>query len=65
VNAAATQSYLFDAGEGVWCSAIAAVDPGPTLPFDAIVGTPVLQSSIVVFDRANARLGFAPHAPCP
>jgi hypothetical protein len=65
VQAAATQSYLFQAGDDVWCSAIAAVDPSPTFPFDSIVGTPVLQSSIVVFDRVNRRLGFAPHAPCP
>jgi hypothetical protein len=65
VQATATQSYLLQGGTNVWCSVIAAIDPGPSLPFDSIVGTPILQSSVVVFDRVNRRLGFAPHGPCP
>jgi hypothetical protein len=65
VTAHATQSYLMQAGPSTWCSVLAAVDPGPDFPFDSIVGTPVLQSSVVVFDRVNQRLAFAPHAACP
>ncbi len=65
VTARATQSYLTQAGPSTWCSVLAAVEPGPDFPFDSIVGTPVLKSSVVVFDRVNRRLGFAPHAACP
>jgi hypothetical protein len=65
VQATATESYLAPAGKNVWCSALAAVDPSASFPFASIVGTPVLRSNVVIFDRAGDRLGFAPHAPCP
>jgi hypothetical protein len=31
---------------------------------EPLLGGPVLRSNIVVFDRANQRIGFAPHQPC-
>jgi hypothetical protein len=65
VHVTATQSYLTQATDNVWCASIASVTAGPAFPFDAIVGTPILQSSVTVFDRANRRLGFAPHTSCP
>jgi hypothetical protein len=34
-------------------------------PFAGVVGSPVLKSSVTVFDRAGGRFGFAPHTPCP
>jgi len=29
------------------------------------MGSPVLRSNVVIFDRANKQIGFAPHTPCP
>jgi hypothetical protein len=31
----------------------------------AILGAPILRSNVVIFDRANHRVGFAPHTACP
>jgi hypothetical protein len=65
VTAAPTESYLVDAGNGQWCGAIAGIDQGNSFPIAAIMGAPVLRSSVVVFDRAQSRIGFAPHVACP
>jgi len=64
VKAVATESYLFHYGSQ-WCSAIAAPPAGTQFPIGAIMGAPVLRSNVVIFDRAQSRIGFAPHAPCP
>jgi hypothetical protein len=65
VQATATESYLFSAeGEG-WCSAIQGFDQSNEAPVAAIMGAPVLRSNVLVFDRAQKRLGFAPHTACP
>jgi hypothetical protein len=64
VKAVATESYLFHYGSQ-WCSAIAAPPSGTQFPVGAIMGAPVLRSNVVIFDRAQSRIGFAPHAPCP
>jgi hypothetical protein len=64
VKALPTESYLFQYG-GQWCSAIAAPPAGTQFPIGAIMGAPVLRSNVVIFDRAQSRIGFAPHAPCP
>lgn len=64
IVAVATESYLFNYA-GYWCPALASTDPGPYFPLAAIIGSPVLKSSVTVFDRAGRRFGFAPHAPCP
>jgi hypothetical protein len=29
------------------------------------MGAAVLRSSVVIFDRAKKRIGFAPHTACP
>jgi hypothetical protein len=64
VQAVATESYLVPY-QGYWCPALYGMDQGHDFPFAAILGSPVLRSRVVVFDRANRRVGFAPHAPCP
>ncbi len=64
VQASATESYL-EAYEGLWCPSIYSMAPGPDFPLAAILGSPVLRSNIVIFDRANQRIGFAPHTACP
>ena len=65
-QATATESYLLTTGVGQWCPAIAALAPTPAFQsIAAHVGAPLLRSNVVVFDRANHRVGFAPHAPCP
>jgi hypothetical protein len=64
VRAAATESYLVEY-QGQWCPALYALDPSRDLPIAAILGSPVLRSNVVVFDRSNQRIGFAPHAACP
>jgi hypothetical protein len=67
MQATATTSYLIgydSGGQTVWCPGIAPLDP--SLGWDVVgdMGGAILQSNILVFDRANQRLGFAPHAQC-
>ena len=65
VHATATESYLFSyMGQG-WCSAIQGFPSGPNAPVAALMGAPILRSNVLVFDRAQKRLGFAPHTACP
>jgi hypothetical protein len=64
VQALPTESYL-ESYEGEWCPALYAMAPGPDFPLASIIGSPVLRSNIVIFDRANNRVGFAPHTACP
>ena len=65
VQAAPTESYLIQYDDE-WCSAIEGDDAAALggAPIAAILGSPLLRSNIVIFDRANKRIGFAPHAPC-
>jgi hypothetical protein len=63
VKAVATESYLFTYA-GQWCSALFGADQNTLGPIAGIMGSPVLRSNVVVFDRAQKRIGFAPHAPC-
>jgi hypothetical protein len=65
VKAAPTESYLFQASSSTWCGTIAGLDQSSSFPVGAIMGAPVLRSNVVVFDRAQSRIGFAPHTPCP
>jgi hypothetical protein len=64
VQALATESYLYPyAGLG-WCAAFDAFEPSTDAPFAAILGSPILRSNVIVFDRDSSQVGFAPHAPC-
>lgn len=63
VQAAPTESYLIQY-DTQWCSALLGEEAGSLGPIAAIMGSPVLRSNVVIFDRANKRIGFAPHAPC-
>jgi hypothetical protein len=67
MQATATTSYLIgydSGGKTVWCPGISPLPP--SLGWDVVgdMGGAILQSNIIVFDRANQRLGFAPHAQC-
>jgi len=63
VRAAPTESYLaYERGR--WCSTLASFDPSEDIPLASVMGAPVMRSNIVIFDRENRRVGFAPHAPC-
>jgi Eukaryotic aspartyl protease len=62
VQAAPSESYLMNMNNQ-WCSAITG-PMGQEFPISAILGSPILRSNVVIFDRANSRVGFAPHAPC-
>ena len=64
VQANATDSYLVSY-EGMWCPALDAMDPSLDFPVAAILGAPVLKSNLVIIDRVNKRVGFAPHKSCP
>jgi hypothetical protein len=64
VQALPTESYLISY-DGLWCPAVYGMDPGEDFPFAADLGAPVLRSNVVIIDRANQRVGFAPHAACP
>jgi len=63
VRAAPTESYLANY-EGHWCSTLASFEPSEDLPIASIMGAPVMRSNIVIFDRENQRIGFAPHSAC-
>ncbi len=67
MRAGATESYLVTYGGGSWSPAMQPRTPDQaTYPgVAAILGATVMQSNVVVFDRVNRRLGFAPHTPCP
>jgi hypothetical protein len=53
-------------GEGQWCPAMTSRTPSASFQdIAAILGAPVLRSNVVIFDRANHRVGFAPHTACP
>jgi hypothetical protein len=66
VQASATESYLLTHGGGQWCPAITARTPDPSFQsIAASLSAPILKSNVVIFDRANQRVGFAPHAACP
>jgi Eukaryotic aspartyl protease len=65
VTATATESYLVSYSPGLWCPSLYSNAPSADLPLASIIGSPMLRSSVVIFDRGGMRLGFAPHAPCP
>jgi hypothetical protein len=60
-----SESYLMAYGQYGWCSMMTPLASGPQFPLAAILGAPFLRSQITIYDRANNRIGFAPHAPCP
>jgi hypothetical protein len=64
VNAVATESYLWNAGGGQWCSSISVEDLAGQLGLASIMGAPMLKSNVLIIDRQHTRIGFAPHTPC-
>jgi len=66
VQALPTESYLVEVQSNVWCPALSSqAQSFQSFPFASIMGAAVLRSSVVVFDRAKERIGFAPHTACP
>jgi hypothetical protein len=63
VSTLPSESYLHTRPNR-WCSTFYSLPPSSTFPFASILGAPFERSRLLVFDRANAQLGFAPHAPC-
>lgn len=63
VSATATESYLAPYS-GYWCSTLVSFDPSDGLSIAGVIGAPLMRSNVVVFDRKNQRIGFAPHTPC-
>lgn len=55
----ATQSYLYDGGDGTFCLAI--FDDGG---FGSLLGDATMRAFITVFDIATHRIGLAPDAGC-
>lgn len=64
VKAAPTESYLTSL-EGEWCSLLVGAQAAQISGLAGIFGAPIIKSNVVVYDRANKRVGFAPHAACP
>jgi hypothetical protein len=58
-----SESYLRPY-QGYWCGTLAAQDNSAD-KLAGIIGEPLMRSSVFVFDRAQQRLGIAPHDPCP
>ena len=65
VTAKPTESYLIPVGGQSWCPALQPFSKGCKNPIVADLGSPILRSSVVIFERAQSRIGFAPHTPCP
>jgi hypothetical protein len=65
-EAPATQGYLMQMS-GDWYPAMTTRTPSSTTypAIAAIFGAPILRSNVVIFDREQHRVGFAPHAACP
>ena len=67
VEMAATDSYLMAMkqpnGLVGYCAAVASGGGTGTLP-NLLLGNNVMHSQIMIFDRANSRLGFAPQVGC-
>jgi hypothetical protein len=69
ILATATSSYLLPVpyeGQTYWCPGIGTLPSGSA--GDGVVadiGGALLHSTLVIFDRANKRVGFAPHGSCP
>jgi hypothetical protein len=59
-----SESYLVPISPYGWCSLMQAVPAGMGFPLAGILGSPFLRSQITIFDRANSRVGFAPHTAC-
>jgi hypothetical protein len=65
VKALATESYLMPYPGMGWCNAMIPQAQSATgFPLASIMGAPILRSNVTIFDRANKRIGFAPHAAC-
>ena len=66
VQALPTESYLVAVASDMWCPALAAqAQSAQSFPFASVMGASILRSSVVVFDREQNRIGFAPHTACP
>jgi hypothetical protein len=66
VQALPTESYLVSVTSNVWCPALGSqAQSEDGFPFASVMGAAVLRSSVVIFDRAKKRIGFAPHTACP
>jgi hypothetical protein len=63
IEASATESYLGNY-EGYWCSTLVTFTPADDFPIASVMGAPMLRSNVVIYDRQNQRIGFAPHTPC-
>jgi hypothetical protein len=57
-SVAASQSYLYDAGQGMFCLAI--FDGGN----ESIMGDTILRAFVTVIDVAHSQIGFAPDKGC-
>ena len=67
IQAAATESYFVEytiQGQSLWCPSLDAMNASNQFPVASIMGAPLLRSNVVIFDRANKQVGFAPHAAC-
>jgi hypothetical protein len=62
VDALPTESYLVSY-QGEWCPALDSIDLAD-MGIASIMGSPILRSNLVVFDREKKRIGFAPHKAC-
>ena len=64
IRAPASESYLRPAirhGKTMWCSGIVEAKGKPDF---IVLGSPIMEANITIFDRQNRRVGFAPPKPC-
>jgi hypothetical protein len=64
-QAVATESYLMPYPGAGYCNALISQPQSPSFPIASLMGAPILRSNVVIFDRAQKRLGLAPHKACP
>jgi hypothetical protein len=61
ITAPATESYLLTIADEMWCPAIVARELSPNFEtISSILGAPVLRSHVLIFDRAQERVGVGP-----
>lgn len=63
-KAVATESYLMPYPGAGYCNSLISQPQSQQFPIASLMGAPILRSSVVIYDRAQKRVGFAPHKGC-
>ncbi len=65
VDLPASEAYLMPYSYNGQSGYVSAVTPISANPATTILGNSTMHAHVLIFDRANGQLGYAPHATCP